>query len=112
MTRILMFTGPRAPKRFELMWAALNISDEKSERTPAIIRKEARLQEMLGKISIDKNGGDPLSNRELEGEPTITLSQEDFDFLFQATEKVKWTPVASRDVVDLWDWLSTAEKRD
>jgi hypothetical protein len=112
MTRILVLDGPRAPKRFQLMWAALNVSDERAERTPAIIRKEARIQDMLEKVSALKNGGDPISSRELEGEPTITLAQEDFDFLLQATEKVKWTPLASRDVVDLWDWLSVAEKRD
>jgi hypothetical protein len=112
MTRILVFSGPRAPKRFELLWAALHISDDKAERNPTIIRKEARLQDILEKASIPANGGDPILSRELKGEPTLTLTQEDFDFLQKATEQVKWTPMASKDVVDLWDWLSVAEKND
>lgn len=112
MTRILVFKGPKAEKRFELLWAALHISDDKAERNPVIIRKEARLQDMLEKISIGRNGGDPIQNRELKGEPTLTVTQEDFEHLQKVTEQVKWTPLASRDVVDMWDWLSAAEKKD
>lgn len=112
MTRVLVFNGPRAPRRFELLWTALHVADDKADRSSVIIRKEARLQDTFEKISINKNGGDPIQSRELKGEPTVTIAQEDFDYLQKATEQVKWTPIASRDVVDLWDWLSTAEKKE
>jgi hypothetical protein len=45
MTRTLTFDGPRGAKRFELVWLSLmNGGDGKGDRSPAIIRKEARLQ--------------------------------------------------------------------
>ena len=111
MTRVLAFVGPRASKRFQLCWAALMAAgDGKGERSPVVIRKEARLQDLL----------DPLGEPSVNGNDrvlgpaggTVTLAQEDFDLLQQYTEKTAWNPVHSRDVVDLWDWLSTAEKRD
>lgn len=113
MTRTLVFEGPRASKRFDLIWASLMAAgDGKGERTPATIRKEARLQETFERISdaVAGNGSDPT--RALVGEPTLALPQEDFDLLQQYSEKTQWNPRVSRDVVDLWDWLSTAEKKD
>ena len=63
MTRVLDFSGPRAPKRFQLLWTALMAAgDGKGERSPAVIRKEARLQDVLESISIATprpNGGEP-----------------------------------------------------
>jgi hypothetical protein len=118
MTRVLVFDGPKGPRRFELLRTALmNGGDGKSDRSPAIIRKEARLLDTFDTISrpetnqqqdpewrvLSTNGGDPLS---------LTVSQEDFDLLLQYSEKAQWTPRAARDAVDLWDWLSSAEKRD
>ena len=114
MKRVLDLTGPRAPLRFQLLWATLTAGgDGKGERTPMIIRKEARLQDTLEPISDPKpgNGGPPERTLKPEG-ATVTLSQEDFDLLVQYSEKTQWNPAASRDVVDLWDWLSTADKQD
>jgi hypothetical protein len=113
MTRVLIFDGPRAGKRFELLWAALqSAGDGKGERIPATIRKEARLQDALEQVSQASNGGDPMLMRTLVGTPTVAMAQEDFDLLVQYTEKTPWTPRVSRDVVDVYDFLSTAEKRD
>jgi hypothetical protein len=116
MTRVIVFDGPKGPRRFELLRTALvNGGDGKSDRTPAVIRKEARLLDAFDAISrseanqdpdwrvLSTNGSDPLS---------LTVSQEDFDLLTQYSEKAQWTPRAARDAVDLWDWLSSAEKRD
>jgi hypothetical protein len=113
MTRVLVFEGPKASRRFDLLWAAMqSAGDGKGDRTPAVIRKEARLQDTLESISeaVSGNGTDPT--RTLVGKPTLTLSQEDFDLLYQYMEKTQWNPRVSRDVVDAWDWMSAAEKRD
>ena len=111
MTRVLEFSGPRALKRFQLLWASLMAGgDGKGERTPATIRKEARLQTLLEDASESVNGDG--ANRTLRDSCEVSLSQEDFDLLQQYSEKTQWSPQVSKDVVDLWDWLSTAEKRD
>ena len=117
MTRVLVFEGPKAAKRFELLRAALlNAGDGKGERSPSTIRKEARLQDLLDEISVEGtangNGQDPDPRVLREGEHTMTLSQEDFDLLSQYADKTAWSPRAARAVVDLWDWLSAAERRD
>jgi hypothetical protein len=112
MTRVLEFSGPRAPKRFQLLWASLMAGgDGKGERTPGTIRKEARLQDALEPLSDQSstNGGGPTLKAD---GAMITVSQEDFELLVQYSEKTQWSPQVSKDVVDLWDWLSTAEKRD
>lgn len=117
MKRVLTFEGPRAPKRFQLLWTALtNAGDGKGERTPAVIRKEARLQDAFEAISDPAagNGAGPdpeMRTLKMEG-ATVTLETPDFDLLHQYTEKTAWNPRISRDVVDTWDWLSTAEKED
>lgn len=111
MTRVLVFDGPRAAKRFELLWAALqSAGDGKGERTPVTIRKEARLQDVLEQVSQVSNGGDPMLMRTLVGTPTVSIAQEDFDLLVQYTEKTPWTPRVSRDVVDVYDFLSACPK--
>ena len=118
MTRVLEFSGPRAPKRFQLLWTSLLAGgDGKSERTPVAIRKEARLQTLLETISepVPVNGDGTLNMRTLtdpSGSLVIPIPQEDFELLVQYSEKTQWSPHVSKDIVDLWDWLSTAEKRD
>lgn len=117
MTRVLMFDGPKGAKRFELLRASLlNAGDGKGDRTPATIRKEARLQDLLDEISVvgeaNGNGQDPDPRVLKEGSHTMTLAQEDFDLLSQYADKTAWSPRAARAVVDLWDWLSAAERRD
>jgi hypothetical protein len=86
--------------------------DGKGERTPVTIRKEARLQDALEPISDPPSNGGPSTRTLKPDGATITVSQEDFELLQQYSEKTPWNPAASRDVCDLWDWLSTAEKRD
>ncbi len=118
MKRILEFTGPRAPKRFQLLWTSLlaggsTNGDGGRERTPAVIRKEARLQDALEAISDEVAAGVNEPDRALRIQGgTVTLAQEDFDLLHQYTEKTPWMPRVSRDVVDLWDWLSAAAKQE
>ena len=119
MTRVLDLSGPRAQKRFQLLWASLMAGgDGKGERTPVTIRKEARLQALFEDASepVPVNGdgaaGAPNMRSLTEQCEQISLSQEDFDLLQQYSEKTQWSPQVSKDVVDLWDWLSTAEKRD
>ena len=114
MTRVLVFDGERGAKRFQLAWTALFSGDGKGERSAAIIRREARLQTAFDAISEPVTvtaQGEP-DRALVSGGATILLAQEDFDLLQQYTEKTPWLPRASRDVVDLWDFLSAAEKRE
>jgi hypothetical protein len=120
MKRVLVFDGARASKRFTLLWLSLmsggNLNGDAKDRTPAVIRKEARLQDALEEISDGIDASDGQVDRALKIDEhrvaTVMLSQEDFELLQQYSEKTIWTPRASRDVVDLWDWLSTAEKHE
>jgi site-specific recombinase len=111
MTRILELTGPRASIRFRLLWTALMTGGDGKDRTPVVIRKEARLHTTLEALSVPTNGNELERTLSVE-DARLTLSQEDFDLLQQYTEKTAWTPHTSRDVVDLWDWLSAADKQD
>ncbi len=101
--------------RFTLIWATLMAGgDGKGERMPATIRKEARLHDAFEQVSATApatNGGPPPRELLPTG-GTVVLAQEDFELLQGYSEKTQWNPMASRDVCDLWDWLSTAEKRD
>jgi hypothetical protein len=115
MTRAVVFEGPKAATRFTLIWTALATGgDGKGDRSPATIRKEARLQDAFDRISeptASPTGNEP--DRKLTGETqTVVLAQEDFDLLQQYTEKVAWSPRVSRDVVDLWDFLSACPKQE
>jgi len=114
MTRMLTFDGARAATRFQLLWTALIGGDGKSDRSPATIRKEARLLTVFDAISEPSpNGNEP--DRQLkpgDAAVQVRLAQEDFDLLQSYTEKTQWNPRVSREVVDLWDWLSTAEKHE
>lgn len=115
MTRVLIFDGPHGPKRFELLHAALTMAgDGKGDRTPATIRKEARLQEALDTISEPNPAAPDGEGRMLKasdnGHLRLTVTQEDFDLLQQYTERTAWNPRISRAVVDLWDFLSAAER--
>lgn len=118
MKRILTFDGPRAPKRFQLLWTSLiaggsTNGDSSKDRTPAVIRKEARLQDALESISDAVEAGPNEPDRALKmAGGTLTLTQEDFDLLQQYTEKTPWMPRVSRDVVDLWDFLSACPKHE
>jgi hypothetical protein len=113
MTRTLVFDGPRGAKRFELLWACLlNGGDGKGDRSPAVIRKEARLQTLLDTISESVNGSEPPARALAQDGATVDVSQEDFELLQQYAEKTGWTPRVAREVVDLWDWLSAAPRKD
>lgn len=114
MRRILDFGGVRGSKRFELIrLSLLQAGDSKGERTREIIRKEARLLDALDSISIlaptDADREFRVLVSDVNPEP-ILISQEDFELLSSYVDKTPWIPRASRDAVDLYDWLSSAEK--
>lgn len=116
MTRVLTFTGDKAEMRFQMLRTAiLTGGDGKGERTRAILRKEARLLDALDAISDPPASDVPdhearVLNTTGGRGTTITLTQEDFDLLSTYVDKTPWTPRASRDAVDVQDWLSAAEK--
>src|SRR5262245_66592016 len=52
MTRVLSFEGERGARRFDLLRTALLAGgDGKGDRTPQVIRKEARLMDLLDTVS-------------------------------------------------------------
>lgn len=115
MTRVLVFDGPRAAKRFELLRVALFAAgDGKGERTREIVRAEARLLDALDTVSTaTPDAGDPDARTLIAGAaPTVAISQPDCDRLTQYVDTTPWTPRTARDAVDLQDWLSAAEKVD
>lgn len=112
MTRTLVFDGPKAERRLDLLlMAVLSAGDGTGDRGPATIRKEARLLEAFDSVSVAAPTLADRDARALKVEPGVTqaatISQEDFDLLTQYAEKAKWTPRVAREAVDLWDWLST-----
>lgn len=111
-SRLLVFDGPKASVRFELLRAALLAGgDGKGDRSAGTIRREARMLSLLDDVSEAVNG-DQDTRVLMEGEHTVQLSAEDFTLLSEYADKCPWTPRASRAAVDLWDWLAAAEKRD
>jgi hypothetical protein len=114
MTRALTFDGPRGPKRFELLYTALmSAGDGKGDRTAPTIRKEARLFDSLDEISeVNPEAAPGNVDRRLTAPASIEVSQEDHELLVKYAETTPWAPRASREAVDLWDWLSAAERRD
>lgn len=122
MKRELHFDSPKASLRFDMLRAALLAAgDGKAERGPVVIRKEARLQAALDAISEPPPSDRPqkrVTDQEdvrilrNHGPQTLVLAQEDFELLQQYAERVQWNPRLSQEVVELWDWLSAAEKHD
>ena len=122
MTRTLIFDSPKAALRFEMLRAVIfSGGDGKGDRSPATIRKEARVQKALDAISDpvptdrpQRRASDQDEARMLKnhGPQTLELAQEDFELLQQYSEKVQWNPRVSCAVVELWDWLSAAARQE
>lgn len=118
MMRVLLFDGERGAQRFLLLRMALvQAGDGKGERTAPVIRKEARLLDLLDGISEVSSapaqpGQDPERVLLNHGPHTLDVAQDDFLLLQEYAEKTPWTPRAARQAVDLWDWLSAAERRE
>ena len=113
MTRVLVFEGAKAAKRFELCRTAiLSAGNGSGGRTRETIRKEARLLDALDSISEPSEPipQDPDARSLKVGTSTLTLTQDDHALLTLYLDTTPWTPRVSRDVVDAQDWLSAAEK--
>lgn len=113
MKRVLTFDGTKAAKRFELCRVAvLAAGDGKGERGRAAIRAEARLLDAFDAVSTPapKEAADQDARALKPEGGTVTLSQEDHDVLSKYVDTTPWLPRASRDAVDLQDFLSAAEK--
>jgi hypothetical protein len=115
MTRVLIFDGPTAAKRFELCHrAVLGFGNGKDERTREVIRKEARILDALDAISEPDReavkAGDKDARQLQAAGGTVTLAQDDFALLEKDVETTPWLPRVARDVVDVQDWLSACEK--
>ncbi len=113
MKRVLSFDGVKAEKRFELLRTALLAGgDGKQPRNREIIRSEARLLNALDEVSIEAQDSVDKDKRVLKANAPVLLSQEDFALLSTYVDTTPWAPRVSREVVDLQDWLSAADKVD
>lgn len=126
MMRRLVFTGEKAAARFEYLHEALmGFGDQKGERSRAVLRQEARLQDALDPVSepdtekhvsCDKCGrranDDARRLREglNDGNAVVLLKEEDHKLLSDYVDKRPWLPRVARTIVDLQDWLSSADK--
>lgn len=127
MMRVLRFDGDKAATRFEFLYEALlaaGASPHKAARTREIVRSEARLLEVLEPISVpnDEVGrGCPACGRPLasamrtlrsfdDNFPSVTIREDDHALLEAYANGMPWLPRASRQAVDLQDWLSAADK--
>lgn len=121
MTRRLMFEGPRAQRRFELIWTGFfaggnfNATPErpKPQNDKNTRRQIKRIHDALEAIST----GTPESLTNQTCQRTIVpnfavleLQQGDFALLEQYIDRCAWTVQVERDVVDLQDWMDAADK--
>jgi hypothetical protein len=111
MTRVLVFDGVKAAKRFELCRiAVLAGGDGKGERTRDVIRKEARLLDALDAVSTPAPTPEDPAARAVVIPQTVSISQDDYQLLEKYLDTCPWLPRTARDAVDVQDWISAAEK--
>lgn len=111
MKRVLTFDGPKASKRFELLRIALlSGGDGKQPRTREVLRGEARLLDALDTISVEQGADNRILHPSLP--QTISIGQDDWVLLSTYADTTLWAPKIAREVVDLQDWLSAADKVD
>jgi len=109
MIRRLVFDDDdKSRQRFKRLYEGLLLggNDRKNIET---IRREARVLDALDAIS-EKEQTVQGEQRKLVAPATLELQQADFALLEQYVNNTAWLPVVSRQIVDLVDWLSTAEK--
>ena len=123
MYRRLEFTGPKAAKRFALcLEAVLDMGDQKGERTRSVLRQEARILDAFDSVSEPDQtqmtscaSCGRLANAEARRlsvivDHSIDLSPEDHELLARYVDGRPWLPRIARDVVDVQDWLSAAQR--
>lgn len=123
MKRRLVFDGDgeKAEKRFQFcLQALLGGGGMKDPRTKEIVRQEAHLLDAFDSISVAAPVDEDKDHRTLRAgtgdanglsEPlTLLLPQPDFALLAKYVDTMPWLPRASREAVDVMDWLSAAEK--
>lgn len=114
MKRVLTFDGEKAAKRFEMCRVAvLSAGDGKGQRDRETTRKEARLLDALDAVSDSSPQPQDKEWRTLKSDPQpLTLSQEDHALLAKYLDTTPWLPRASREAVDVQDWVDAAQKVD
>lgn len=119
MKRRLVFSGEKAEKRFQFcLQALLGAGGMKDPRTKEIVRQEAHLLDVFDAVSVSAPVDEDKDRRTLisvdEGSAssarTVTLKQVDFALLAKYVDTMPWLPRASREAVDVMDWLSAAEQ--
>lgn len=114
MTRILVFEGERASKRFDMLHLALlSAGNGKGERTREVYRREARLLDALDTVSDSLPNPTSPDARVLKSQGgTVELEQADFALLSSYVDTAQWAPRVSRDACDLMDWLSASAQQE
>ena len=106
MAKILDFSGPDGPKRFEFCFeACLLAGDGKAPRDKMRVRKEAKLFDALDIIS---EPAGPTRTLKEKGRQTIMLDKELYDLLVEYVDTAPWKPTSSQLAVKVMDWLAAA----
>jgi len=115
--RVLEFQGPKANKRFEMLYNAVLIGGN-GQRTGGIeiLRREARLLDQLDAISVLASPPREFFNKQPARDVTVpgslALEPADYDLLRQRLGEAPWLPQSARDVVDAMDWLLIDSMRE
>lgn len=108
MAKILDFTGPKAAKRFEFCLEAMLIAgDGKAERNKELIKKEAKIFDLLDEISDPRIEGHPRVLKPEGG--CIMIDNDLLALLLQNVENASWKPLAAQGAVDCMQFLENAE---
>lgn len=116
MKRRLVFDADaRGEKRFQFcLQALLGGGGMKDPRTKEIVRQEAHLLDAFDSISVAAPVTEDADHRRLVctevAPPALEIAQPDFALLAKYVDTMPWLPRASREAVDVMDWLSAAEK--
>lgn len=115
MKRVLTFDGVKSERRFEMCRVAvISAGNGKGARDRETIRKEARLLDAFDAISKPAPTPNDPDARVLveDANRTVTIGQEDHALLASYLDTTPWLPRASRDAVDVQDWVDSADKVD
>lgn len=107
--RLTFIDDARGAYLFKRMYEGMLLGGGQGARGIDAIRREARILDALDAIS-DPEDTPRGPERTVKPDAVLELDQVDFAVLESHVAKAPWLPVAARQIVDLVDWLSAAEK--
>ena len=100
----------KSQQRFKRLYEGL-LSGGGERKNIEVIRREARVLDALDAVSDPEETAHGLQRAVRPG-AVVELDQADFALLEQYVSNTSWLPVVSRQIVDLVDWMSAAQRVD